>query len=236
MLAFKLLSVFSCAMAGIGVACAQSQDITNDSRPSGKQISAWLNSGDSRYIAWGAYFARETADDSVTPGMVRLLERWQTGDPNSESAARSRLGISYVMDTLISRNQQVTSRAVIAVRSSFPTEAIILLAKMPEQCPANRSSPSYFAAAVAFYRVHACVGCSDNCVDCGVLRRACCQADACTCAQFQGIAHQKSGACQFLMYGCRQHQCIGRSSVRHQDHEFVAAIAKAHVLFAAQLL
>ena len=34
MLAFKLLSVFSCAMAGIGVACAQSQDITNDSRPS----------------------------------------------------------------------------------------------------------------------------------------------------------------------------------------------------------
>jgi hypothetical protein len=132
MFAFKLLSAFSCAMAGIGVSCAQSQDITIDSRPTPGQISAWVSSGDPRYVAWGAYFARETADDSVTPAMVRLLERWQTGDPNSESAAWSRLGISYVLDSLISRNQHVTSRAVVAVRSSFPTEAIILLAKMPE--------------------------------------------------------------------------------------------------------
>jgi hypothetical protein len=132
MLAFKLLAVFSCVVVGITAACGQSQDITTDSRPTAEQISVWLESGDARHIAWGAYFARETGDDSLTPAMVRLLEQWQPGFPHSDAAAWSRLGISYVLDSLISLNRRVTLRAVATVRSSFPTEAIILVAKMPE--------------------------------------------------------------------------------------------------------
>lgn len=128
---FKLCVVPACVILVVSTVCAQQNDISIDSKPTPNQILAWLSSGEPRPIAWGAYFAAKSGDDSTTPAMARILEEWRPGDPGSDSAGWSRLGISYVLDALIVRNQRVTPRAIIAITSAFPTESLILLSKLP---------------------------------------------------------------------------------------------------------
>ena len=125
---FKVCMISACVVLVVSTAYGQPNDISIDSKPTPDQILAWLSSGEPRLIAWGAYFAAKTGDDSATPAMVRILEESRPGKPASDW---SRLGIFYVLDALIVRNQRFTPRALTALTPDFPAEALSLNSTLP---------------------------------------------------------------------------------------------------------
>lgn len=134
----RMLMRTLCSLLGYAVllapaASAQQTEINVNSRPSSDQIRAWLASGEPRLIAWGAHFARESADNASTSAMVHLLEQGKEGDSNSDSAASARLGISEVLDALIVRNQVATPLAILSIAPFFPNDAMILASKLPAE-------------------------------------------------------------------------------------------------------
>lgn len=109
----------------------QTGDISVNSRPSHAEILSWLNSNDSRLIAWGAYFAGTAGDDSATPTLVRLVQDWKPSNSKAVASWWTDPGMASVLDSLIVRDRQVPPDALIAITESFPTEAMILVAKLP---------------------------------------------------------------------------------------------------------
>src|SRR5579863_92068 len=106
----------------------------------------------------------------------------------------------------------------------------------PEIAPGNCLDAADVAAAVAFYRVHAGVGGADDGMERGSVLRSSRQSHAGADGQIESGLHPETGGLQRPMQrGRLLHGSIGTGR-RHHDDEFVAAIAEAKVLLAAQVL
>jgi hypothetical protein len=111
---------------------AQNGEITTRTKPSSTQIRSWLASDDPRLVAWGAYFARETADDSAIVPMQQLVEQWKAPENASEPEAQAQSdAMAEVLDAIIQRNKSVSSEGLEAIAELFPTQAEILAARLP---------------------------------------------------------------------------------------------------------
>jgi hypothetical protein len=110
---------------------SQDADISVNSRPSSREIATWLRSGESRLVAWGAYFAGATEDEGAAPILVQLVEEWKPANSSSDIGWWSDPSIASILDALIVRNQQVSLKALRTVAKSYPSEAMILVSKLP---------------------------------------------------------------------------------------------------------
>jgi hypothetical protein len=124
-LRLTLIAIVLCASA---VACrAQEVDISVDTKPTSQDIQIWLDSGDPRLIAWGAYFARENADTESVAPMLCLVEGWTPPDDAQKAIGRSRVdALREVLDALIQQKQPVSPASLNAITSSFPRHSMIL--------------------------------------------------------------------------------------------------------------
>jgi hypothetical protein len=132
MLKYRLtiIAIILCASALAGH--AQPDEITVDTKPTPKDIQTWLDSGDPRLIAWGAYFARESAGAGAISAMVRLVEGWTPPDGAQNTLGRFRIdAMSEVLDALVQRNEQVPPAGLKAIATSFPRQAVILASRLP---------------------------------------------------------------------------------------------------------
>jgi hypothetical protein len=119
-------------LASCALAQARAQEITVDTKVTRADIQTWLNSGDPRLVAWGAYFARVNADDQATPAMLNLAENWTPPESDRDEAGRAEINaMSDVLDTLIVRNKNVPPVALSAIASSFPNQSAILASRLP---------------------------------------------------------------------------------------------------------
>jgi hypothetical protein len=112
---------------------AQQPVISADTPVNSNILHQWLNSGDPRLIAWAADFARRTHDTSVIAEMPRLLESGGVSTMANDYEIRldGRKAVLAVLDCLIQENSAVSTRTIRAVATSFPTQAIILIARLP---------------------------------------------------------------------------------------------------------
>lgn len=135
-----LLSIAMLAFAASGI--AQDSDIAVNSNVSPNQIKAWLEGNDPRLIAWGAYFASESDDANYDAAYVTIMAarmaRWvpppiggnYVGD--AESSFRiSPLAMSEILYALIEKNERVPVLSLSPIMSAFPTETLILAARLP---------------------------------------------------------------------------------------------------------
>jgi hypothetical protein len=133
MFKFRLILVALCILALAMSVCAQQDGISIDTKATSSEIQKWLCSGDSRLVAWGAYFARENKDDTVIAPMVQLVERWTPpllADPYSVRRAQTD-AMSEVLDALIQRKQKVSPEILASIVTSFPRHAVILVSRLP---------------------------------------------------------------------------------------------------------
>ncbi len=116
-----------------GVGSAQETVITPDTPVNSGLLRQWLHSGDPRLIAWAADFAGRTHDAGVIGEMPALLEHWTMPPMNGDSAqaAAERRAVLAVLDTLIQQNASVPVSAIKAVAERFPTQAAILIGRVP---------------------------------------------------------------------------------------------------------
>ena len=91
-----------------------------------------------------------------------------------------------------------------------------------------------FAAAVAFYGVHAGVGGADDDVD-GVFRRAGGEAYAGAGGELETAAHEEARVDEVLVECGRCIQGFPRGSFGHHDDELIASVAEAHVFGTGEL-
>jgi hypothetical protein len=112
---------------------AQDQIITPETRANADTIRRWLHSSDPRLIAWGADFARRDHEATVVTEMPEMLEHWimPASNGGDESQAALRRAVLAVLDTLIQDNIEVPVPAIEAVATSFPDQAVILIARLP---------------------------------------------------------------------------------------------------------
>jgi hypothetical protein len=102
----------------------QTVEITVDTKVGAGQIQDWLASGDPRLVAWGAYFARENADDAAVTRMLQLVARWENSDQYlKELGARVALEEAQMHETvealraekLLTKSEYDTVRAKLTV-------------------------------------------------------------------------------------------------------------------------
>jgi hypothetical protein len=127
-----LLSIAMLALAASGI--AQDSEITVNSNVSPNQIKAWLEGSDSRLAAWGAYFAsvRDDAsnDDAYITIMARRMARWS---PSRMEAGYPGWAMSEILGALIEKNERVPVASLAPIMFAFPTETLILAARLPAE-------------------------------------------------------------------------------------------------------
>jgi hypothetical protein len=96
-------------------------------------LRQWLHSGDPRLITWTADFARRTHHAGSICEMPTLLENWSLPALSSgyESQTAQRPAVTAVLDTLIQENAKVPIPAIRAVAEFFPSQAVILIGRLP---------------------------------------------------------------------------------------------------------
>jgi hypothetical protein len=112
---------------------AQQPLITPETPVTSSILHQWLQSGDPRLIAWAADFARRTHDTNVLSEMPKLIEHWnlpQFSGTGESQAAQRRAAIA-LLDALIQENVQVPISIIRVVAESFPSQALILIGRMP---------------------------------------------------------------------------------------------------------
>jgi len=135
-----LLSITMLALAATGM--AQNDQITVNSNVSPNEIKAWLEGSDSRLTAWGAYFASKSDDanndDAYGTIMARRMARWNPSrmEPRASpddhlSAAYAGSAMSEILYALIEKNERVPVVSLTPIMSAFPTETLILAARLP---------------------------------------------------------------------------------------------------------
>lgn len=120
-------------LAMTGTAPAQLPVITSETPVNSNLLQQWFHSGDPRLIAWAADFARRTHDTQIMTEMSSWLEHCPIPPPtygNEPQSAQQRAVIT-VLDALIQENVQVPIPAIEAVAPSFPSQAIILIGRLP---------------------------------------------------------------------------------------------------------
>lgn len=109
---------------------AQDEALTVQSRPSTNDIRKWLDSGDSRQIAWAAYFANKQAGKSTVEEMLKLVGRWTVPTLDQHGWTAKTDAMSEVLDTLIQRNERVPASVVPTIATTFPVQAAILASRL----------------------------------------------------------------------------------------------------------
>ena len=138
----RLILIAMVSLAAVANGLAQDGEISINSNVSSDQIKVWLESGDSRLVAWGAYFASKSNyvvnDDVYVTIMARTLARRVVPpdgahvDQNSyESLQISRRAISEILYALIEKDTTVPAVSLTPIMSDFPTETLILAARLP---------------------------------------------------------------------------------------------------------
>jgi hypothetical protein len=124
---------------------AQVQSITVDSEPTPEQIKAWLGSSESLEVAWGAWFAGKTADgdmndDAYVTIMARRMARWipepiegNRFQDSHDPIRITRSAMSEILYALIEKNESVPALSLEPIARKFPTEALILAARLHDQ-------------------------------------------------------------------------------------------------------
>jgi hypothetical protein len=104
-------------------------------------IATMLNSGDTRSVAWGAFYASAAFDTAAIPTLTRLANRWQTLVPESTNAdgivqfsdaqIETRDEMASILCALIHLDGPLPRDTVRALAHDFPSETAIFLARMP---------------------------------------------------------------------------------------------------------
>jgi hypothetical protein len=132
MIWFRLMVIATAGLASTASVLAQDVQITVDSAPSAAEIHAWLSSGDSRLIAWGAYFAAQNGGSDTSGQLLHLLESW-----NGSGAAKHVPGeigagaMTEVLDALILLQSEVTPIQSASIAEYFPVQAAIFASRLP---------------------------------------------------------------------------------------------------------
>ena len=143
-----LISIAMLVLASVTSGVAQDGEISIDSKASAVQVKEWLQSSDSRKVAWGAYFASKSDDvinnDLYLEIMSKRLALWIAPpnpaqvSPNSDgSFPLSAQAISQILNALIEKNQSVPASSLIPIMSTFPVKSLILAARLSE----NEATP-----------------------------------------------------------------------------------------------
>ena len=130
---FKLrLACMSVVLLPLAVAGrTQTVEITVDTKVGTGQIQDWLASSDPRLVAWGAYFARENADDAAVTRMLQLVARWPPSDERDPMGRTRMDSMSAVLDTLVERSEPAPPESLSSIASSFPFQTMILASRLP---------------------------------------------------------------------------------------------------------
>ncbi|MGB6686258.1 MAG: hypothetical protein WBE76_00280 [Terracidiphilus sp.] len=131
---FPRLHIFAAAAvcASSWIVFAQESAITTETKATPDEIRQWLESGDPRLIAWGAYFAGQDKVNSALAPMLELVDDWQTPVNAGDAAAHERQdAMAAVLDALILRNISVPPESLLAVGDSFPAQSAILASRLP---------------------------------------------------------------------------------------------------------
>jgi hypothetical protein len=125
-----LVGFILCVTAVAG--STQQEDITVDTKTTDKDIQKWLKSNDPRLVAWGAYYARQNADDAAIAPMIQLVENWIPPKQDQGTLERPRIdAMSEVLDALIVRKETVFPEGLSAIAPTFPRQAAILASRLP---------------------------------------------------------------------------------------------------------
>jgi hypothetical protein len=132
---------FALIVVSLTASCVAQDHISISSAVGSEQIKEWLAGDDLRLVAWGAYFASRVQDANNDPEyltlMARRMARWV--DPpertweDRRNSMRQRDAMKAILSALIEKNEQVpvVSLTPIAGQYEFPTEALILGARLP---------------------------------------------------------------------------------------------------------
>jgi len=84
-------------------------------------------------ISWAAEFAQRRHDAEILAEMPALLEHWNFPPEygGDEAQAAQRRAVLAVLDALIQENASVPVSAIAAVAPTFPSQAAILIARLP---------------------------------------------------------------------------------------------------------
>jgi hypothetical protein len=119
-------------------------DACDSGKPSEETITMWLESGDSRLVAWGATFALKTHDTALVPVMVGLARNWNplpkvplaagTGPPRRDERDVLRAAaMAEVLNSLIEMGAPLEVDVLQTLALDFPAQVIVLAAKMRPQ-------------------------------------------------------------------------------------------------------
>jgi hypothetical protein len=144
MLRNRVISVVTALLALSASSFAQPSGISVDSSVSPEQIRDWLESGNSRLVAWGAYFASRSDDpandDVYDTIMARRMSWWVAPSRNNHGVADedksfqvSREGMAAILDALIEKQVTVPALSVTPIITEFPAEALILASHLPPE-------------------------------------------------------------------------------------------------------
>jgi hypothetical protein len=111
---------------------AQSGDVTGHAGVTSSVILGWLDSGDPRLMAWGAYFSSRNGDASGDATMVETLDRWaEAGSQRDELTDIRQDAFAAMLDALIQDNRTVSPETLAALAGYFPAQAAILASRLP---------------------------------------------------------------------------------------------------------
>ena len=99
-------------------------------KPSAAQILFLLNSQDPRIEAWGATYARGSADDKVEEKLEALAEDWPGSDATDLGQQR-RDAMFAVLDAVLVHRGKLPADVLSALDPDFPVQAAMLAARLP---------------------------------------------------------------------------------------------------------
>jgi len=136
--------------------CGQAQALSeSDTWASNSSPGGWLGREEPRAVAWRAYEAMRTHDQSAMSELLSLARQWQPLSPQTPSDDRrwrhlsseqeeERDAMTVVLDALIQLKAPVPGTALRNLAADFETAAAIILARMPVE----ESGP----LSIGFYR------------------------------------------------------------------------------------
>ena len=113
------------------VLTAQEPHITRDTPVDQNILHSWLHSDDPRLIAWAADFARTTNDTEIIAEMPALLEHGIVPSRYGDKTQAERMATIAILDTLIQQNAKAPISTIKVIAESFPTQAAILISRLP---------------------------------------------------------------------------------------------------------
>ncbi len=110
---------------------AQTSDIAVQTQASSGDIQSWLESGDPRLMAWGAYFSARNGDPSGDATMVEILDRWaEAGKKREELTGTEQDAFTAILDALIQHNRALSPETLAVLAEKFPAQTAILAARL----------------------------------------------------------------------------------------------------------